>query len=74
LHILERIIEDIDRTHKGLGKLLAMSLVATKANMCMLTIAPSGCGKSRVTDTLLENLPISKYKLDSVTRAALKRM
>lgn len=43
---LENLIIDIDKTHKHLGKLIAMCLITVKAHKFMLVVSPSGCGKS----------------------------
>lgn len=42
------LINDVEKTHKNLGELMAISQIATKARKMMLVISPSGCGKSTV--------------------------
>jgi len=66
----ERIIKQIDQTHKGLGQLVAVSMLAHKAKKCLLVVSPAGCGKSTASNLLVKNLNHSK-KLDSVTRSGL---
>ena len=61
----------VDLTHPGLGQLAAMSVVCAKANKCMLTIAPPGCGKSAISDWL-ERVHPEAYKKQSLTRSSLK--
>jgi hypothetical protein len=36
----------VDKTHPGLGKLVAFECVAALARKCVLVVAPAGCGKS----------------------------
>lgn len=70
MHQLYEIINDIDKTHLGLGKAVAFSTICIKARMCLLLVAPSGCGKSVITD-LLGSLNPNAVRLLSVTRARL---
>ena len=39
------LINDIDKTHKNLGNLIAVLHIASKARKLVLVISPSGCGK-----------------------------
>ncbi|GAH64293.1 unnamed protein product, partial [marine sediment metagenome] len=59
-----------EETHIGLGRAITFSVICIKARQCLLLIAPSGCGKSVITDTLAALHPNS-FKLLSVTRARL---
>ena len=70
-HPLQELMEAIESTHEGLGKLAVMSLVAAKAGQCLITVAPPGCGKSTVGDWL-ELVHPEAYKKQSVTRSSLK--
>lgn len=63
--------ERVDATHPGLGKLAAMSVVAAKANRCMITVGPPGTGKSAISDWL-ERVHWEAYKKQSLTRSSLK--
>ena len=69
-HPLYSVIEGIDKTHLGLGKAIAFSIICIKARQCLLLVAPSGCGKSVITDTLA-NVSPNAIKLLSVTKARL---
>ena len=69
-HQLYQVITDIDRSHAGLGKAVAFSVICVKARQCLLVVAPSGCGKSVITDAMGEAHP-SPLKLLSVTKARL---
>lgn len=46
IHALRELIKKVNRTHKGLGALVAINLLAAKAKICLLNVSPSGCGKS----------------------------
>lgn len=70
LHQLHGIIESIDKTHLGLGKAVAFSIICIKARQCLLMVSPSGCGKSVMTDMLGAIHP-DAIKLLSITRARL---
>jgi len=71
LHQLETISKQIETTHIGLGKAIAMAILTTKARQCLLLVAPSGCGKSVITDTIKMAHP-NAISLLSITRARLK--
>lgn len=70
LHQLHEIISSIDKTHLGLGKATALSVICIKARQCLLMVSPSGCGKSVMTD-MLGALHPNAIRLLSVTRARL---
>jgi len=69
-HQLYDVIASIDKTHPGLGKAVAFSIICVKARQCLLLVAPSGCGKSVITD-LMYNVSPDPIKLLSVTKARL---
>jgi len=71
VHQLYSVIQDVEKTHKGLGNALAFAIICVKAKMCLLIVAPSGTGKSAITNTLKKCHPDST-KLDSVTRSGLR--
>ena len=71
MHQLEEVIASIESTHSGLGKAVAMGILCTKAKQCLLLVAPSGCGKSVITDALQSAHP-DAIRLLSITRARLK--
>jgi len=70
VHQLEELILTMDKTHIGLGKAISMAVLCIKARLCLLLIAPSGCGKSVITDTI-KRLHPEAISLLSVTRARL---
>ncbi len=61
----------IESTHRGLGKAVAMAILCIKAKQCLLMVAPSGCGKSVITDAIKLAHP-DAVSLLSITRARLK--
>jgi len=63
-------MEDVEKTHQGLGRAIGMAVVCIKARQCLLMIAPSGCGKSVITDVIAANHP-NPVKLLSITKARL---
>lgn len=71
-HSLQKTIKQIDGTHKGLGAMIAMNLVCAKAKMCILNVAPSGCGKSVSTDAVTGMLGEVARRYTSLTLAGLK--
>jgi energy-coupling factor transporter ATP-binding protein EcfA2 len=70
VHQINEIINAVDKTHLGLGKAIAFSIICIKARQCLLLVAPSGCGKSVITDTLGAAHP-DAIRLLSITRARL---
>lgn len=70
MHQLNTIIESVNKTHEGLGKAVAMTILCIKARQCMLLVAPSGCGKSVITDMIKKVHP-KPVSLLSVTKARL---
>ncbi len=71
MHQLDELIRDMNSTHLGLGNAVAMAVLCIKARQCMLMIAPSGCGKSVITDAIKIAHP-DAISLLSITRARLK--
>lgn len=74
MHSLTRIEKEVDKTHKGLGRLVAVNLLAAKAKKCILNIAPAGCGKSTATDCVHHALKGISRKFTSITLAGLRHM
>lgn len=70
MHQLNEIMVEIEKTHIGLGKAVAMTILCIKARQCLLLVAPSGCGKSVITDMVAELHPDS-VKMLSITKARL---
>ena len=71
MHQLYSIIEGVEKTHLGLGNAMAFSIICTKARKCLLLVAPSGCGKSVITDSLGILHP-DAIRLLSITKARMK--
>jgi len=74
LHQLHKLIKAVDKTHKGLGAMIAMNLVCAKGKRCILNIAPAGCGKSVTTDSITAMLGETAHKYTSLTLAGLKHL
>lgn len=70
MHQLYEVIKQVDKTHQGLGKAIAFSIICVKARICLLVVAPSGTGKSVVTDTIGSIHP-NPVRLLSITKARL---
>jgi len=70
VHQLNSIISDVEKSHPGLGRAIAFSIICVKARICLLLVAPSGCGKSVITD-MVANVHPDPVKLLSVTKARL---
>jgi len=71
MHQLYSLIEEVDKTHPGLGNAMAFAVICVKARKCLLIVSPAGCGKSAITDTVSKSYP-DAVRLDSVTRSGLK--
>jgi len=54
---LQSLILTVNKSHLGLGELIAMEQIAIKARKMMLSVSPSGCGKSRATDWVKASTP-----------------
>lgn len=74
MHQLRQLIRDVNKTHKGLGEMIAMNLVAAKSKRCILNIASAGTGKSTSTDTLGLLLGDKAVKFTSLTMAGLTKV
>jgi energy-coupling factor transporter ATP-binding protein EcfA2 len=73
-HRLARLVKQVNKTHRGLGPLIAINLVAAKARKCILNVAPAGCGKSTATDTVAYILRDKAKRYTSITLAGLIRV
>ena len=71
MHKLRALIKQIEATHKGLGALVAVNILAAKAKICILNVAPAGCGKSAATDIVHKMLGDQTKLYTSVTLAGL---
>lgn len=74
MHSLRTLIRQIDKTHKGLGAMVAVNLLCAKSKVCLLNISPAGCGKSVATDTIHRLLLDQATKYTSLTLAGLKHI
>jgi hypothetical protein len=74
MHSLYELVKKVDKTHRGLGKMIAMNIVAAKARKCILNIAPAGCGKSTATDAVHKALGDISRKYTSLTLAGLRHL
>jgi len=74
MHQIRKLIKEIDKTHKGLGAMIAINIIASKAKLFILNIAPSGCGKSVTTDTVTAILGETANKYTSLTLAGIKHL
>ena len=74
MHQLHQLIRKVNRTHKGLGQLVAINLLAAKAKKCILNISPAGCGKSTATDIVYHMLRDRTMRFTSMTLAGLKNI
>lgn len=72
MHQLYTVINDVEKTHLGLGNALAFAIICVKAKKCLLLISPAGCGKSVITNTIGNSYP-DTYILDSATTASLSQ-
>ena len=48
-HCLETIIDKVEKTHKGLGELIALEALVVKSHKLLIVVAPHGTGKSRAS-------------------------
>lgn len=74
MHKLRKLIQDVNKTHKRLGPLVATNILCAKAKKCILNISPAGCGKSAATDTVHTILKERSEKYTSLTLAGLTRL
>jgi len=73
-HRLRELVKNVNRSHNGLGPMVAMNMLAAKAKKTILNISPAGCGKSVATDTVAELLYGRHRRYDSLTLAGLHRI
>ena len=56
MHKLQQLIKQVNKTHKGLGPLIAINILAAKAKKTILNVAPADCGKS-TAESLISTVP-----------------
>jgi len=61
----------VEKTHKGLGWLTVFDVLCISARKCGIVIAPSGCGKSCVSDAVGEAFPQPKIRPDRIAVTGL---
>jgi len=71
MHKLIQLIKNVNKTHKRLGPLVAVNILAAKAKMCVLNVAPAGCGKSSACDITHSLMKDNALKYTSITLAGL---
>jgi hypothetical protein len=74
LKTASQLYNDIESTHKGLGKLVLFNALSDIANRCTLIVGCAGTGKSRASDLVFEKCDRSKLKIDSVTVSGLRKI
>ena len=74
MHQIQQLIRQVNHTHRGLGQMVAMNVLAAKAKKTIMNVAPSGCGKSKATDSVADSLQERGKKYTSLTLAGLRRL
>jgi hypothetical protein len=74
MHSLLQLVNEVNKTHKGLGELIATNILAAKAKKCILNISPAGCGKSTATECVHKALGELSRKYSSMTLAGLRHL
>lgn len=73
MHQIRQLIRQANKTHKGLGEMIGMNVIAAKSKRCILNIASAGTGKSTATDTVAYLLKDRAVRYTSLTMAGLVR-
>ena len=73
-HKLLSLIKNINKTHKGLGQMIALNILAAKAKKTVLNVAPAGCGKSVACTSVSHILSDRSKAFTSLTLAGLMRI
>lgn len=74
MHKLRQLVKRVNRTHRGLGPMVAMNILAAKAKKTILNIAPAGCGKSVSCESVGANLQERSRFYTSLTLAGLVKL
>jgi len=72
MHPLVKLRNQVKKTHKGLENLVMFEMLCVKAKKCCFVVAPSGTGKSTVSNAVSEWYGGKKLKVDVLTRTGLK--
>ncbi len=74
MHAIRQLIRDVNKTHRGLGEMIAINLIGAKSKRCILNISPSGCGKSTATEETGYVLGDRCKRYDSLTLSGLCKL
>ena len=72
MHKIRQIRSDVNRTHNGLGNLVAVNLLSSLASKCLLVVGTQGTGKSVALEAVYALAPERNIRLDAVTRSGLE--
>lgn len=73
-HKLLQYVAQIEKTHKGLGRLFSFSLMNIKAKKVTIIIAVAGSGKTTALEAASKVNKHSHISFDSITRSGLKSL
>jgi len=74
MHKIQQLIREVNRTHSGLGPMIAINILGAKAKKAVLNIAPAGCGKSIAQKTVTYFLKEKSKAFTSLTLAGMFRL
>lgn len=74
MHPIRQLIREVNKTHKGLGEMIAMNLIAAKSKRCIMNVATAGTGKSTSTNTIAYLLKDRAVRYDSITMSGLCKL
>ena len=72
--VWQQIIDQIEATHKGLGKLVLFEILSDIAGKCVLVVGSAGTGKSTSLKAIAPNIPREKLYIDALTLSGLKHI
>ena len=72
MHRLYEIVCAVNRTHPGLGQMVAVNLLGAIARRCVLNVAVPGCGKSVTLQVLKRVFPGESMMILSLTKSSLR--
>lgn len=73
IHTLRTLVKKVNKTHKGLGPMVATNILAAKAKKTILNVAPAGTGKSVACDSIGATLRERSKMYTSITLAGMHR-
>lgn len=68
---LDDVITEVNKTHNGMGELVAICQLTTTAHKIMLIVSPSGCGKSTAMRYVSKLYGNNVLRTDSTSRTGL---